>query len=209
MDGEYDYYASDEEEECITTDDERTHDEYYEDDEEEQEEEYIITEDEHDHTIELPDEEEQEERTHDEVDVGQECIFFDCPSLLWLWNHSQWRALPNHMRVAFLKVIHEVEEQMRPHLFCVMNVKNTQSYFRLVYKVVDVDFTHWLVNDYLVNMDYYDPFVLLREDFETKDENYISTARTLYAEQHPAETVTEEYEENPFKDKEVDGVIHE
>ena len=186
MDGEYDYYASDEEEECITTDDERTHDEYYEDDEEE-----------------------QEERTHDEVDVGQECIFFDCPSLLWLWNHSQWRALPNHMRVAFLKVIHEVEEQMRPHLFCVMNVKNTQSYFRLVYKVVDVDFTHWLVNDYLVNMDYYDPFVLLREDFETKDENYISTARTLYAEQHPAETVTEEYEDNPFKAKEVDGVIHE
>ena len=177
MDGEYDYYTSDEEE-CITTDDERTHE-----DDEEQDEEYIITEDEHDHTIELPDEEEQEERTHE--DEEQECIFFDCPSLLWLWNHSQWRALPNHMRVAFLKVIHEVEEQMRPHLFCVM------------------------VNDYLVNMDYYDPFVLLREDFETKDENYISTARTLYIEQHPAETVTEEYEDYPFKAKEVDGVIHE
>ena len=182
-------------------------DEYYPSQADESE--FIITDDPEDTSIIVPlASENEEEQYDDENDIP---VFFDCDELRWLWDCSQWRALPNHMRVALLRLIHEEEEQLRPRVYRIIKSCTGVTYFyKAIYKQVEADFAHWLVEDYLVNMDYYDPFIILREDYNTRDENYISTARTTFATRFiiNADIIEETFLENPNESDEVDDEVY-
>ena len=174
-----------------------------------EDDEFIITDDPNDDSIIIPTSQgPSTERQYD--DENDEPVFYDCDELSWMWDYSQWRALPNHIRIAFLSVIHEFENRMRPRVLRIMDVANSLSFYAVEYKEYETDFTHWLLEDFLVNMDYYDPFIVLRCDFSDRDRDYVSTAKTTFTERFiiNANTITETYSENPNESGEVDDTVY-
>lgn len=112
-----------------------------------------------------------------------------------LKNNSQWRALPNYIKNEFIPIINKFEETQYSRVIRVIDGANCKSYFIRQTLLIPIDFIHWLMNVYLVNVDYYDPLFQLREAYTT-------TAEQLYENDIilQSEMFEEYFEENPNED---------
>ena len=65
--------------------------------------------------------------------------FFNRDDLSWLWEVSQWRALPNHVRLLFLELNDDFICNIKPYIFKVIDRRQAKIYYVKEYLNYEID----------------------------------------------------------------------
>ena len=108
--------------------------------------------------------------------------------------------IPLEVQILFVDEFKKNDDSRSPRVTNIIDRDNGANYWIVSVKQYPKSLKDFIVHDYIATHDYFNPHLILRTDFVTRESNYVQTALIAYNNlvgRH-AVTVTDVFETNPY-----------